>query len=85
MEHTLEQRVNVNFCAKLQKSSSETLEMLKTVRGESPGQRSHGCQSTRSKQCLSAFLTSGVSSTLNLYQKGPLLTDILCGGVEKAY
>jgi hypothetical protein len=29
----MERRVNVNFCVKLQKSPSETLEMLKTVYG----------------------------------------------------
>jgi hypothetical protein len=41
----MEQRVNVNFYVKLQKSPSETLKMLKTEYGESPGQRSHGYQS----------------------------------------
>jgi hypothetical protein len=44
----MERRVNVNFCVKLQKSPSETLEMLKTVysnvsqplvRGSVPGPR----------------------------------------------
>jgi hypothetical protein len=44
--------------------------MLKTVHRESLG---HECRSPRSKQFLSAFLTSGVSSTLNLYLNGPLL------------
>jgi hypothetical protein len=72
MEHIMAQRVNVNFCAKLQESPSETLEMLKTVYGESPDQISHGCESPRSKQCWSAFSMSGISSTLNLYPKGPL-------------
>jgi hypothetical protein len=36
--------VNVNCSVKLQKSASETLEILKTVYGESLGQRSYGCQ-----------------------------------------
>jgi hypothetical protein len=31
----IEQRVNLNFCVKLQKSPSETLQMLKTVYDES--------------------------------------------------
>jgi hypothetical protein len=31
----MEQRVNVKFCIKLQKSPSERLEMLETVHGES--------------------------------------------------
>jgi hypothetical protein len=48
MEHTMEQRVNVNFCVKLEKSPSETLGMLKTVYGESPAQRSNGCQNPKS-------------------------------------
>jgi hypothetical protein len=73
MEHTMEQRVNVNFCVKLQNSSSEMLEILKTVYGEFPGQRIHRRRSPRSKQCWSAFSTSEVSSSLNLYLKGPLL------------
>jgi hypothetical protein len=51
MEHMMEQRVNWNVCVKLQKPPSETLQLLKTVYGESPGKRSHGCQSPRSKQC----------------------------------
>jgi hypothetical protein len=33
------------FCVKLQKSPSETLEMLKIVYGESPGESNHGYQS----------------------------------------
>jgi cysteine sulfinate desulfinase/cysteine desulfurase-like protein len=37
MESTMEQRVNMNCCVKLQKWRSENLEMLKTVCGESPG------------------------------------------------
>jgi hypothetical protein len=41
MEHTMEQRVNVKFCVKLQKSLSETLEMLKTVYGESAMSKSN--------------------------------------------
>jgi hypothetical protein len=44
MGHMMEQRVNVNFYVKLQKSPSETLVVLETVYGESPGQRSHGYQ-----------------------------------------
>jgi hypothetical protein len=39
MEHTMGQTVNVNFCVKLQKSPNETLEIVKTVYGESPGQK----------------------------------------------
>jgi transposase len=35
MERTMEQTMNVKFCVKLQKSPSETLEMLKIVYGES--------------------------------------------------
>jgi hypothetical protein len=35
MERTMEQRVNVKFCARLQKSPSETSEMLKTLFDES--------------------------------------------------
>jgi hypothetical protein len=31
MEHMMDQRVNGNVCVKLQKSPSETLQMLKTV------------------------------------------------------
>jgi hypothetical protein len=34
MERTTDQRLNVKFCVKLQKSPNETLEMLKTVYGE---------------------------------------------------
>jgi hypothetical protein len=35
MEHTMEQRVNGNVCVKLQKYPSETLQILKSVYGES--------------------------------------------------
>jgi hypothetical protein len=38
-----------------------------------PGQTSHRCERPRSKEYSYAFSTSGVSSTLNLYPKGPLL------------
>jgi hypothetical protein len=31
MEFTMEQKANVSFCVKLQKSPSEKLEMIKTV------------------------------------------------------
>jgi hypothetical protein len=37
----MKQRVNVKFCVKLQKSQSETLEMLKTVYGESAMSKSN--------------------------------------------
>jgi hypothetical protein len=41
MEHTMEQRVNVKFCVKLQKSPSEMLEMLKTVSDDSTRSQCH--------------------------------------------
>jgi hypothetical protein len=41
MGRTMEQRVNVKFCAELHKSPSETLEMLKTVYGESTMSKSN--------------------------------------------
>jgi hypothetical protein len=41
MERTLEQRGNVKFCVKLQKSPCETLEMLKTVYGASTMSKSN--------------------------------------------
>jgi hypothetical protein len=56
----MEQRVNVNFCVKLQTSPSETLEML-TVYCESAGQRSHGCQKSKIKTMLiCVFDTRGI-------------------------
>jgi hypothetical protein len=42
MKHMMEEGVNVNVCVELQESLSETLDMLKTVYGESSGQKSHG-------------------------------------------
>jgi hypothetical protein len=41
MEGTMEQKVNVKFCDKLQKLPSETLEMLNTVYGESTMSKSN--------------------------------------------
>jgi hypothetical protein len=41
MEDKEEQRMNVKFCVKLKKSPSETLEMLKTVYGESAMSKSN--------------------------------------------
>jgi hypothetical protein len=38
-----------------------------------PGQRNHRCRSPWSKQCWYTFLTLGVSSTFNLYTKGPVI------------
>jgi hypothetical protein len=70
--------VNVNFCVKLQKSPSKTLRDIKNIYGESPRQRSHGCQSPRWKQRWSAFSTSGVTHTLNLYLKGTTVTQTFC-------
>jgi hypothetical protein len=42
MVHRMEQ--NVDFCVKLKISPNETLQMIRTVHGESTGKRSHGCQ-----------------------------------------
>jgi hypothetical protein len=67
------QRVDVNFCFKLLKCPSETLERLQRVDGESHVKEATDVRSPRSEQCWSAFSTSGVSSTLNLCPKGPLL------------
>jgi transposase len=41
MESKVEQRMNVKFCVKLNKSPSETLEMLKSVYGESTMSKSN--------------------------------------------
>jgi hypothetical protein len=41
MERTMEQRVNIKFCVKLQKSPNETLQTLKTVYGKSTMSKSN--------------------------------------------
>jgi hypothetical protein len=41
MEHTVEERVHVKFRVKLEKATSETLEMLKTVYDESTVSKSN--------------------------------------------
>jgi hypothetical protein len=38
----MEQRVNVKFCVKLQRSPSETLQMLKTIYGDSIMRKRNG-------------------------------------------
>jgi hypothetical protein len=45
MGRAVEQNTDINICVKLQKSPDETLAMLKTFSGESPGQGSRGYQS----------------------------------------
>jgi hypothetical protein len=46
MERTMEKRGNVNFCVKLQKSPSETLDVLKAVYGESIMSKSNDLSGT---------------------------------------
>jgi hypothetical protein len=84
MERMMEKRVNVNFYVELQKSPSETLEMLRTV-GESPGQRSPGCQ--KSKTMLVCFFdTTGIihfefvpeGTTVNQ----TFYVEVLCGEAQ---
>jgi hypothetical protein len=50
MGHMMEQRVNVNFCVKLQKLPREMLGTLKIVYGNPQAEETKGCQSQRSKQ-----------------------------------
>jgi hypothetical protein len=52
----MEERVNMNFCVKLQKSPSETLEILKIIYGESPGQTINGSHTPRSKEFWICFV-----------------------------
>jgi hypothetical protein len=84
MKRTTEQRLNVKFCVKLQKSPSETLEMLTKIYGEHTMSKSNVFKwpkvakettyiKVQDKKMLISFFTSEVSSTLNLYPKGPLL------------
>jgi hypothetical protein len=47
----IEQTVNMNFCTELQKLPSGTLDMLKTVYGEYPGQRSQSRRQKNVEEC----------------------------------
>jgi hypothetical protein len=46
----MEQKGNVNFCVKLQKSPSETLDVLKAVYGESTIIKSNVCVTNVSEE-----------------------------------
>jgi hypothetical protein len=59
MKHMMEWKVKVNVCVKLQKSPSEMFEMLKTVYGESQGQRSQ-LSNSKIKTMLICFFHTGV-------------------------
>jgi hypothetical protein len=56
MELTLEQRLDVNFWVKLQKYQREMLEKLKTVYGESTGQKKSRMSKSKIKIMLTCFL-----------------------------
>jgi hypothetical protein len=75
MEHMMDQKVNVKFCVKLQKSLTGKMPVCGVAITEfAQAKRSHRCQSPRWKQCCwCTFVISRVWSTLNLYPKGLLL------------
>jgi hypothetical protein len=78
----MEQRVDVN-CVKLQKSQSERLDMLKTVYGESPSQRSQGFKKSKDKTLLiSSFDIKGIIQ-LEFALEGNCYSKILRGNDER--